>query len=41
MKYAIADSNITLFLKANGIYIDHPFEKEIEKYSIYELKEKV
>lgn len=39
MKYAIANKKVILALKAKGIFVDHPFDKQLEKYSIYELKE--
>ena len=38
MKYAIANKKVILSLKAKGIFIDHPFNKSLEKYSIYELR---
>jgi len=38
MKYAIANKKVILALKAKGIFIDHPFNKQLEKHSIYELK---
>jgi len=39
MEYTISHPQVTLKLGARGIYLDHPFEKKINKYSIYEIKE--